>query len=205
MLLTVITMLPLVALAGTVASTDVLAQLVTVAATPLNVIVLDPCAAPNALPLIVTVEPVTPEVGDRLAILGVAVKNEILLEAPLTVTITCDDPGPRPTGTVTPMLPILQLETLAAIPAKVTVLELWFKPKLLPVMVIAVPTGPEISDRLVITGVTVKVAILLVKPLTVTAMLSFPAGTLGTLKAMLPGAQLVRVIALPPKLTVLVP
>jgi hypothetical protein len=47
------------------------------------------------------------------------------------------------------MLPSLQLEALPAlVPLKVTVLLPWLVPKLLPVMVTAVPISPEVGDRL---------------------------------------------------------
>jgi len=205
MLFTVITTLPLVAVAGTLATTDVLVQLVTVAATPSNVRVLVPWLAPKALPLIVTVVPVGPEAGERLLIEGVAVKNDVLLGAPLTVTMTGDDPEPRPMGAVTAMLLLLQLLTVAAIPAKVTKLVPWLAPKFDPVMVIAVPTGPEMSDRFVITGVTVNVAVLLFKPFTVTTILAFPAGAVGTAIPIAALLQFEGVIGLPAKVTVLEP
>lgn len=205
MLFTVITTLPVVPFDGTVAITAVLLQLLTVAATPLNVMVLVPWLAPNALPLIVTVVPGGPELGDKLLMLDVAVKNKKLLAAPFTVTTTGDDPGPRPAGTVTAMLPLLQLLTVAAIPAKVTELVPWLAPKFDPVIVIAVPTGPEISDRLLMTGVTVNVATLLAKPFTVTATFAVPGDILGTLKPMPVLLQLEGAIVLPPKLKLLDP
>jgi hypothetical protein len=51
------------------------------------------------------------------------------------------------------MLAALQLKALPAlVPLKVTVLLPWLTPKLLPVMVTAVPTGPEVGDRLETLG-----------------------------------------------------
>jgi hypothetical protein len=45
------------------------------------------------------------------------------------------------------MLVALQLKALPAlVPLKLTVLLPWLVPKLLPVMVTAVPTGPEVGD-----------------------------------------------------------
>jgi hypothetical protein len=205
MLFTVITTLPVVAVEGALATTVVLAQLVTVAATPLNVIVLEPWEAPNPLPAMVTVVPATPDAGERFVMLGVTVKNEVLLAAPLTVTTTGDDPGPSPAGTLTAMLVLFQFAGAAVIPAKVMVLEPWEEPKFVPVMVIAVPAGPEISERLVITGVTTKIAVLLTRPFTVTETTVLPGARLGTNTLRLLLVQLEGVTATPPKLTVLVP
>lgn len=43
------------------------------AGVPLNVTVLVPCGDPNPLPVIVTVAPTAPEVGERLVMLGTAI------------------------------------------------------------------------------------------------------------------------------------
>jgi hypothetical protein len=58
---TVTTTLPVVALVGTTATIDVALQLVIVAVVPLNVTV--PTVVPKFVPMIVTEEPTTPEVG----------------------------------------------------------------------------------------------------------------------------------------------
>jgi hypothetical protein len=69
--LTVITTLPVVAPVGTFAFIDVALQLVMVVAImPLNLTVLVPCAEPKFAPVIVTVVPTRPDVGDRLEIFG---------------------------------------------------------------------------------------------------------------------------------------
>src|SRR5258705_12309754 len=57
---------------GTAAMIDVLCQLLTDAATPPKLIVLDPCELPKLLPLTVTDVPDAPEVGERLVMLGAA-------------------------------------------------------------------------------------------------------------------------------------
>jgi hypothetical protein len=67
---TVATTFPVVAPVGTGATMLVALQLVGVAAVPLNVTVLSPCAAPKFAPLIVTDVPTGPEVGERLPIIG---------------------------------------------------------------------------------------------------------------------------------------
>ena len=67
-----------------------------------------------------------------------------------------------------------------------------------------VPTGPEVGDKLVILGETVKFTPLLVPPNTVTV--TFPVvAPLGTGTTMLVALQLVGVAAVPLKLTVLFP
>jgi hypothetical protein len=68
--LTVTTTLPVVAPTGT--GTVILVSLhrLGVPATPLKVTVLAPCALPKFVPVIVTVVPTPPEVGDTLEMLG---------------------------------------------------------------------------------------------------------------------------------------
>jgi hypothetical protein len=67
---TVTTTLPVVAPLGTVAVMLAALQLVAVAAVPLKVTVLVPCAAPKFVPAIATEVPTGPDVGFKLAILG---------------------------------------------------------------------------------------------------------------------------------------
>jgi len=99
-------------------------QLVGAAAVPLKVTVLVPCEAPKFAPVIVTEVPIGPEVGERLAMLGVGmtVKATPLLARPLTVTTTF--PVVAPGGTNAEMLVEDQLVTeKSAVPLSVTVLE----------------------------------------------------------------------------------
>jgi hypothetical protein len=150
---TVTTTFPVVAPVGTDVARLVALQLVTVAAVPLNVTVLVPWVDPKLVPVIVTAVPTGPEVGDRLVMLGAddTVKLTPLLATPPTVTTTF--PVVAPVGTDVARLVALQLVTVAAVPLNVTVLVPWVDPKLVPVMVTAVPTGPEVGDRLVMVGV----------------------------------------------------
>ncbi len=76
---TVTTTMAVVAADGTDVTIDVDFHVVAVAATPLNVTVLDPCGLPNPVPLIVTEVPTIPEVTDRLVILGRAVPVPVRL------------------------------------------------------------------------------------------------------------------------------
>jgi hypothetical protein len=72
---TVTTTFPVPAPLGTVATIDVVVQPVTVvAATPLNVTVLVPCGLPKLVPVIVIAAPTAPVAGDRVVIVGAAIK-----------------------------------------------------------------------------------------------------------------------------------
>jgi len=88
--------------------------------------------------------PVTvPESEQFVVQLAVTVKAHPLLAVPNTVTTTL--PVLAPVGTDTVMLVGLQaLAAAAATPLNITVLVPWVAPKLVPVMVIDVPAGPEV-------------------------------------------------------------
>ena len=112
-----------------------------------------------------------------------------------------------PDGTVTVMLVALQLDAVAAIPLKVTVLVPWAVPKFVPVIATEVPTAPEFGFKLVIVGagtVTVKLTPLLAKLPTVTTTPPLVA-PVGTVAVMLVALQFVAVAAVPLKVTALVP
>ncbi len=203
---TVTTTFPVVAPVGTDVARLVAPQLVTVAAVPLNVTLLVPWVDPKFVPVIVTVVPTGPEVGDTIVMLGVAdtVKLTPLLATPPTVTTTF--PVVAPVGTDVARLVAPQLVGVAAVPLNVTVLVPWVDPKFVPVIVTAVPTGPEVGDTIVMLGVvdTVKVTPLLATPPTVTT--TFPVvAPVGTDVARLVALQLVTVAAVPLNVTVLVP
>jgi hypothetical protein len=102
------------------------------------------------------------------------------------------------------MVVALQLVGVAAVPLKVMVLDPWEEPNEVPVIVTESPTAPEVGDRLLIFGPTVKVTPLLADPptVTMTAPVVAPAGTEATMVVAL---QLVGVAAVPLKLTVLDP
>jgi hypothetical protein len=154
---TVTTTLPVVALAGTVTTIEVLLQLVIdVAGTPLNVTVLwysTPLMywislEPKFVPVIVTEVPMAPEVGDRLPIVGTTVNVTPLLVCPPTVTTTF--PVVAAAGTSATIEVLLQLVTAADTPLNITVLAPWAEPKFVPVSVTEVPMAPEVGDRLLI-------------------------------------------------------
>src|SRR5207302_1720687 len=144
---TVTTALPVVAPLGADATMLVALQLVVLAVVPLKVTVP---VVPKLAPAMVTAVPTGPEVGFRLVMAGadeVTVKFTPLLAIPPTVTTAL--PVVAPLGADATMLVALQLVVLAVVPLKVTAPVV---PKLAPLMVTAVPTGPEVGFRLVIVG-----------------------------------------------------
>src|SRR6202034_1323823 len=148
------TTLPVVAPVGTVATIDVVLQLViVVAVVVLNFTVLVPWVDPKFAPVIVTDAPTAPVVGDRLVMLGAAttVKLTPLLFTPLALTTTL--PVVAPVGTVATIDVALQLViVVAAVVLNFTVLVPCVKPKFVPVIVTEAPTAPEVGDRLVMLG-----------------------------------------------------
>jgi hypothetical protein len=88
---TVTTTFPEVAPAGTAVPMLVALQLVAVAAVPLNVTVLVPCAAPKFAPVIVTDAPTNPDVGFRLVRLGPGVVLFTLTATPALVAVFPDE------------------------------------------------------------------------------------------------------------------
>jgi len=74
------------------------------------------------------------------------------------VTVTL--PLAAPFGTGATMLVLLQLVGVAVVPLKLTVLVPCVTPKFAPVIVTAVPTGPEVGDRLVMLGAVLPLAAL---------------------------------------------
>ena len=158
---TVTTTFPVVAPAGTGTRMVVAFQLVGDAVVPLNVTVLVPWVAPKFAPVIVTGVPTDPDVGFRFVMLGgtTTVKFDPLLAWPPTVTTTL--PVVAPVGTGTVMLVAVHAVGVPDVPLKVTVLVPCVAPKLVPTMVMEVPTAPELGLRLVILGVTEKLMPLL--------------------------------------------
>ena len=140
----------MVAPVGTVTLMLELPHELTVAAVPLNLIVLLPCEEPNVVPVIVTAAPTAPVVIDRLFMCGVTVKLLPLLATPLAFTTTF--PVVAADGTVTKILPVAQLDTEAVVPLNVTLPLPWDDPKFEPVMVTAAPTAPLVIDKLVMLG-----------------------------------------------------
>ena len=131
-------------------------QLVGVAATPLNLMVLVPWVAPKLAPVTVTEVPTVPLVGLRPVIDGevgvvvVTVKLVPLLATPPTETTTLPVVAPLGTGATT--LVALHDVATAAVPLNLTVLVPCVEPKLAPAMVTEEPTGPRVGFNPVILG-----------------------------------------------------
>jgi hypothetical protein len=140
--------LPVVAPAGTMAVMLVDVQLFVVAVVPLKVTEL-PELVPNVVPVIVIQLPTIPEVGDKLVMCGITVKATPLLATPDTVTTTF--PVVAAVGTVTLIVVEFQLVKLAVVPLNFTLLPK-LVPKPVPVIVTAVPTDPDVTERLVMLG-----------------------------------------------------
>jgi len=168
--------------------------------------VLVACVAPKLDPVIVTTVPTGPEEGFTFVIVGdgVTVKLTPLLGKDPTVTTTL--PVVAPVGTEIPMLVSLQLTGAVGMPLNEMELNPFEAPKLLPLIVTEVPTGPDEGLKLVIAGATPKFGVLLARPPTVTTTLAGPAMTpVGTGTTMLVELQLVGVALTFAKVTVLVP
>jgi hypothetical protein len=176
---TVTTTLPELAPLGTGVTIELALQLLGVAVVPLKVTVLVPWVDPKFNPVMVTEAPMGPEAGERLLMLGNTVNVTPPLGTPLTVTTT--GPVVAPAGTGTLIEVAAQVVGVAGVPLNVTVLVPCDEPKFVPVIVIEVPTAPEVGVKLVMVGVgrTVKVTPLLATPLTVTTTLpvAAPVGT----------------------------
>jgi hypothetical protein len=133
------------------------------------------------------------------------VKVAPLLATLFTVTVTA--PVVAPLGTATTMLDVLQLVGVATVPLKRILLAPCVAPKLAPPIVTAVPTAPDVGERLAMLGagdVTVNVELLLGIPPTVATTLPVVA-PLGTVVTMLEALQLVGVATVPLNRRLLVP
>jgi hypothetical protein len=93
------TTLPVVAPTGTPVMIEVGVQLVTLAATPLNVTA--PSAEPKFVPVIVTLVPAVPDGGESVVVVGARITVNVtsLLAIPPTVTTTYPDVAPIGTRT----------------------------------------------------------------------------------------------------------
>ena len=117
------TTFPVVAADGTVMTILVALQPETAADVPLKLTLPVPWLPPKFVPVMVTDAPGAPVVMERLEIegAGTTVKLAPLLSTPLVCTTTF--PVAAPDGTLTVMLDVLQVETVAEVPANLTVPE----------------------------------------------------------------------------------
>jgi hypothetical protein len=91
---------------------------------------------------------------DEVTASGAVTVNVTALLAPTPVTFTTTGMAPSETDDGTGALIEVALHKVGAptTPPKVTVLLPWVDPKLAPVIVTDVPTGPVVGERLVIAG-----------------------------------------------------
>jgi hypothetical protein len=141
---------PVVAAEGTGTTICVLFQLEGVAFVPLKLIC--PATVPKFAPATVTEEPMRAESGEILLMLGAGtVKLTPLLTVPLP-EVTTILPLFVSAGAGATIDVSLQLVMLAAVPLNVTDPVPWVVPKLLPLIVTAVPAGPETGDTELMAG-----------------------------------------------------
>ena len=154
--------------------------------------------------MIVTAVPTGPELTDRLVMLGAATTVKLTPLLAWLDTVTTTLPVVAPVGTGTTMLVALQLVGVAVVVLNLIVLVPWLAPNVVPVIVTDAPTAPDVGERLVMCGVTVKLFPLLAVPDTVTTTLPVVAA-LGTVTAMLVALHVVTVAPVPLNATVLLP
>ena len=150
---TVTTTFPLVVPVGTCTTIDVVLQLAGVAPTPLNVTVLVPWVAPKPDPAIVIVVPTAPDMGDRLAMLGITVKFTPLLGTPLTMATILPVVASLGRGVTIEVSDHVVGVAVALLNRRV--LLPWVEPKLLPAIVTCTPATPLPGFTLLIAGATV--------------------------------------------------
>lgn len=138
----------------------------------MNVTVLDPCAEPKFVPVIVTPVPTEPEVGDRFVMVGPVpgtLKFTPLLNTPLKVSTTTF-PSVAAEGTFTVSVFDHVPLTVAGAPLKKTVPGVLLK--FVPWTVTEVPGAPVVGDTLVMFGAGNQIPLLEI-PFTVITM--FPS------------------------------
>jgi hypothetical protein len=138
---------PVVALAGTVAVSWVTESRVKVAVVPLN---LTDVVPPKPEPVIVTGIPTAPAPGEKPAMLGLTVNVPTLVAVPAGV-VTAIFPVVAVVGTVAVILIAeLTVKVVAGTPLKVTEVE---PARFVPLIVTMLPTAPLVGVKLVIEGV----------------------------------------------------
>ena len=172
---------PSVAPAGTVAVIWVEESTVKPAAVPLK---LTAVAPPKSLPLIVTVVPTGPLVGEKPVTTGgiVTLKLPGLVSVPPGV-VTLMVPSVAPAGTVAVIWVEESTVKPAAVPLKLTAVA---PPKSLPLIVTVVPTSPPVGEKPVTlgAGITSKLPTLVLGPSGVVTLMVpsvAPAGTVAVI------------------------
>jgi len=122
------------------------------------VTVLLPCTGPKPKPTIVIEAPAGADVGDKLLMVGATLNVTALLTKPSAV-VTITLPVVAATGTIATISVVPQAMTAATVPLKVILPT--EEPKVLPSTVTDIPADPNVGDRLLMLGVTVKSTALL--------------------------------------------
>lgn len=175
-------MTPLDAPAGTTATILLAVSLFMIAGVNVPVKMTE-IAFAKPVPVIVTVPPTGPLVGEMAVMVGTVrtVKMLGLVAVPPGV-VTVTRPDVAPAGTVVVTVVAVLLPTTPAVPLKLTAVA---PARLVPVMVTAAPTSPLVGAKLVILGVAmiVNVALEALPPAVVTLMgpVAAPAGTVATI------------------------
>jgi len=193
---------PVEAPLGTVAAIEVDEFTVKLALVPLNRTAEAPV---KLVPLIVTVVPTPPLVGEKLVIVGggMTVKLLALLAVPPGV-VTLIGPVVAPLGTVAAIEVDEFTVKLALVPLNRTVLA---PVKFAPLMVTVVPTPPLAGEKLLIVGagMTVKLPALLAVPAEVVTLIGPVVAPLGTVAAIEVDEFTVKLALVPLNRTVLAP
>lgn len=103
------------------------------------------------VPVMVTVVPVAPLVGEKLVIDGITVKFDDEVAVWL-LTVTLIGPVVAPDGTVVTISVLVELVTTAAVPLKLTALFAAVVSKFAPTMVTVVPAVPLAGEKLEMLG-----------------------------------------------------
>lgn len=193
--------LPVVALAGTVAVILMSELKVKAAEVPLSLTDVVPV---KWVPLIVTLIPTAPFRGEKLVIVGprYTVKLVALVAVPADV-VTTIGPVVASAGTVAVILMAeLTVKVVAEMPLKLTDVA---PVKLAPLIVTLAPAGPLVGEKLVIRGATTKFAALVAVPPAVVTLMGPVVALAGTVAVIWVLEFTVNVAAVPLNLTDVTP
>jgi hypothetical protein len=163
------------------------------AAVPLNATVVAPL---KLAPLIVTLVPIAPLAGVKLAIVGggITVKPVALVAVPPGV-VTLIGPFVVPAGTLASILVDVTTTSAVAVPLNVTVTPtgLWVNP--VPLIITICPIRPLSGVKLVIVGTTMKLPALVAVPPGVVTLIGPLAASAGTVASITLSDATVKVAA----------
>lgn len=145
--MTVTVICPVAAPDGTAVTIDVLVELATTAVVPLNLTMLLVVVVSKPVPVMVTVVPAEPLVGEKLVIAGITVKFDDEVAVWL-LTVTLIGPVVAPDGTVLTISVLVELVTTADVPLNLTALFAVVVSKFVPTMVTVVPAVPLVGEKL---------------------------------------------------------